>query len=159
VSKTQTVQYGDRVFWAYDVALGILLKHMIDEAELRVAEPDGSWLTESISWWRVVAGVGVYGLEIDTTWAPERLAVFIDLVNKACQKIAKRESIPGREITTWPIKDDMRLHPRGATEIATAPIVELGEAIVALIRGSLPKAPKGTWWFYGTPGGRTTIRM
>jgi len=59
----------------------------------------------------------------------------------------------------------MRIHPRGASEVATGPVVELGRAIIALVRGDLPEAPKGEAWFFGVPPGsstatgRPTIRM
>jgi hypothetical protein len=55
--------------------------------------------------------------------------------------------------------DDLRIHPRGAKEVLTAPVVEFGRAIIALICGELPEAPKGQAWFFGTPNGRSTIRM
>ncbi len=160
VSKTQYVSYRDRGFWADDVALGVLLKHLIDFAEPRVAGSDADWLTKAVSWWRVVAGLGggSYGLEIDQAWSPKQLAVFVDLMNQACDLLEQREKFTAEEITAWPILDDMRLSPRGAKEIFTAPIVELGRAIVALVNGSLPEAPAGTWWIFGTPEGRGTIR-
>ena len=45
------------------------------------------------------------------------------------------------------------------TEVLTAPIIELGRAIIALMSGNLPRPPKGETWFYGTPTGRSTIGM
>ena len=33
MSQTQYVKYANRGFWAYDVALGVFLKHLIDAAE------------------------------------------------------------------------------------------------------------------------------
>ena len=55
--------------------------------------------------------------------------------------------------------DELRIFPRSATEVPTAPIVELGHAIIALVSGNLPRSPEGEAWFYGTPTGRSTIRM
>ncbi|HKV95735.1 MAG TPA: hypothetical protein VJW20_24550 [Candidatus Angelobacter sp.] len=49
------------------------------------------------------------------------------------------------------ILDDIRIFTRGATEVFTAPIVELGRAIIALVRGELPEAPKGQILLYGAP--------
>jgi hypothetical protein len=48
---------------------------------------------------------------------------------------------------------------RGAYEVGIGPVVELGCAMIALVRGNLPQAPKGTAWLFGTPAGRTTIGM
>jgi hypothetical protein len=60
-------------------------------------------------------------------------------------------------MVAWPLLDDLRIFPRGATEVFTAPVVELGKAIIALVRRELPEAPYGKTWFYGTPDGRRTI--
>jgi hypothetical protein len=54
---------------------------------------------------------------------------------------------------------DLHIFPRSNKEILTAPIIELGHAIIALVSGSLPRPPKGVAWFYGTPSGRSTIQM
>jgi hypothetical protein len=46
-----------------------------------------------------------------------------------------------------------------ANQVFTAPAIELGRAIIALLFGELPEAPKGEVWIFGTPMGRSTIRM
>jgi hypothetical protein len=158
MSQKQFVSYGDRGFWAYDVALGIFLKHLIEVAEPHAVGLSREWLAKAVSFWRVVAGVGDYGLQIDEKWSAPHLDVFINLTGQACKLLRERVSIAADELAAWPpILDDLRIFPRGATEVFTAPIVELGMAIVALVDGSLPAAPVGTWWFFGTPEGRTTI--
>jgi len=43
--------------------------------------------------------------------------------------------------------------------VDTAPVVELGRAMMALLSNELPEAPKGEAWLFGTPDGRSTIRM
>ena len=74
MSRTQFVEYRDHGFWAYDVALGVFLKRLIDAAEEYHATEAGSWLSEAISWWRVVACVSDYGLTLDSTWSAEQVA-------------------------------------------------------------------------------------
>ncbi len=54
MSKTQFVDYGDAGFWAYDVALGIFLKYLIDAAEA-VNARTAPWLAVEIENWRTVA--------------------------------------------------------------------------------------------------------
>src|SRR5262249_22499838 len=44
MSKTHYIQYRGDGFWGYDVAQGILLKHLADLAEARAGEPGLSWL-------------------------------------------------------------------------------------------------------------------
>lgn len=156
VTQTRFVGYRDRGFWAYDVALGVLLKHVVDVAESRSAEPRLAWLEEAArSWWITAV---LYGLEMDVSWSPEHVKVFTDLVRQACERSEARAKIPAEEIAAWPIVDDLRIFPRGAVEVFTAPVVELGRAIIAIVDGSLPEPPAGTWWLFGCPEGRTTIQ-
>jgi hypothetical protein len=156
VSKTQFVEYATQGFWAYDVALGIFLKHLIDAAEA-TDQADTPWLSSAISSWRVVACISDYGLTLDADWSAAQRQTFITLAEDACSSLAKRVSIPAEEIVAWPILDDLRIFPRGATEVLTAQVVELGRAIIALVSGDLPEAPHGKTWFYGTTTGRVTI--
>jgi hypothetical protein len=165
VSKTKFVEYGDRGprahgvirlgFWAYDVSLNIFLKHLIDAAEAS-EQANTVWLSSAISDWRV-ACVPDFTLMLDASWSPGQRQTFLDLAEEACAKLAARESISAEEIVSWPILDDIRIFTRGATEVFTAPIVELGRAIIALVRGELPEAPEGQIWLYGAPKGRMTI--
>ncbi len=161
LSSTHAISYGERSFWAYDVALGVVLKHMIDIAESSNSSANAAWLAEQASWWRVVAGLGngCYGLDINKEWFAEQIDEFISIVRSACHIMSERRTIPAEEIVAWPMLDVLHLYTRGAAEVNTVELVELGEAIVALVNGSLPPAPKGTWWLYGWPGGRSTIEM
>jgi hypothetical protein len=158
VSQTQSVTYVDRGFWAYDVALGIFLKHLIDAA-LSSGEASTLWLSEGVASWRVWAVVSDFRLTLDGRWSAEQRKTFIALAEEACAVLATRDSIPAEEITSWPFVDDLRIHPRGANEVFTAPVIELGRAIIALLCGELPEAPQGEAWFFGTSTGRSTIRM
>jgi hypothetical protein len=160
VSKSSFVDYHDNFFWAYDVSLGIFLKHLIDAADDHAAEFGKSWLQEQVADWRLVAGlVEMYGLNLDDdrTWSAAQKADFLQLAEKACAVLAKREQISAAEIEAWPILDDLRLSTRGEVVVATAAIVELGRAIIELVNGTLEAPPAYTRWFYGCPEGRTTI--
>jgi hypothetical protein len=44
-----------------------------------------------------------------------------------------------------------------AGERLTGAAAELGHALADLIRGTLPEPPTGTLWYFGAPGGRSTI--
>jgi hypothetical protein len=100
-----------------------------------------------------------FGLTLGEEWSSAQRHIFIELADAACKKLATRESIPVEEIASWPLKDDLRIFPRTAKEVLTAPVIELGRAIIALVSGELPRPPEGEAWFYGTPTGRSTIRM
>jgi hypothetical protein len=156
LSAKQYVKYGNHGFWAYDVALGVFLKHLIDVAEARDGAPM-PWLTETVSWWRVVACTSDYGLTIDDLWPAERIALFVDLADAACTAIAARNAISAQEVTSWHLLEGNGIFPRGAVEVKTGPVVELGRAIIDLVSGQIPETPAGRQWLYGTPSGRTTL--
>jgi hypothetical protein len=156
VSQTKFVEFGGRGFWAYDVAAGVFLKHLIDAAEAS-SQASAPWLSNAVSSWRVQAGITDFGLTLDPDWSTAQRQAFIALAEEACSKLAARESIPAREIASWPLVDDLRIYPRGASEVLTAPVIELGRAIIALVIGQLPNAPEGKTWLYGTPTGRETL--
>jgi hypothetical protein len=107
----------------------------------------------------VQAAITEAGLTLEEEWSSAQRAILIELAEAACKKLEKRKSIPSEEIASWPMTDNLRIFPRSATEVLTAPIIELGRAIIALLSGNLPQSPKGEAWFYGTPTGRSTIRM
>lgn len=155
MSKTKFIEYADRGFWAYDVTLNVFLKYLIDAAQTN-EQANTEWLSTAISDWRL-ACVTDYGLTLDANWSPTQQQTFLDLAEEACTRLAIRESIPAEEVVSWPILDDIRIFTRGATEVFTAPVIELGHAIIALVRGELPEAPEGQIWLYGAPGGRQTI--
>jgi hypothetical protein len=157
VSKTKYIKYANSGFWAYDVTLSVFLKHLIDAAEAS-DEARTERLSRDISFWRVVACIPDYGLSLDARWPDMQRQNFIALAEVACSLLTEKTSIPAAEIAAWPLFDDMHIFPRGATEVRTAPVVELGRAIIALISGTLPEAPSGMAWFY-TDTGRETLRM
>jgi hypothetical protein len=158
VSATQFVKYADRGFWAYDVAVGVLLKYLLDAAQ-KSGEAHTPWLSEAISDWRVWAVISDYGFILDERWSAEERKSFIALAEQACAGVGARNSIPAEEVVSWTFVGGLRIFPRGAKEVLTAPVGELGRAVVDLLLDELPEAPKGEAWFFGTPDGRSTIRM
>src|SRR5262245_61465602 len=75
MSKSKFVRYCDRGFWAYDVALGVFLKHLIDVGEPLVESQNNDWLKKAILEWRVAAVIDPYGLKINQGWSPAQLEV------------------------------------------------------------------------------------
>jgi hypothetical protein len=157
VSQTKYIEYQGRGFWAYDVSLAIFVKHLIEVAGRRTAVPGNEWLKKAISSWRIAAAVPDYGLEIDAEWSDEEISIFTELGEQTCKALTDRKRIAAGEIKAWKILEDVRIDTRGAAYVDTAPVVELGRAIVALVNGSLPSAPDGRTWIYGAPEGLTTI--
>jgi hypothetical protein len=58
---TKGIKFEGRFFWAYDVAAGVFLKHLIDEAEAS-EQADAPWLSKAVSHWRVQAAITECGL-------------------------------------------------------------------------------------------------
>lgn len=157
MSKTKFVEYRGTGFWAYDVALGILLKHLIDAATDGNRTKDAPWLADCVKQWRVIAVISDYGLKFDDTWSSGQIEVISDLLTEACESLEGREFVSADDMATWDILEGRGVAARGDIHFPTAPVVELGKAIRALLNGGLQAAPDGTWWLYGTTIGRGTI--
>ena len=158
MSTTKFVEYDNNGFWAYDVALGIFLKHLIDAAD--ASDQDKTpWLSDLTQSWRVAACINDIGVDFDSAWTEPQRAMFIDLAQTACSMMALRASIPADEMAAWKILDGEGIFPRGATEVLTGPVIELGHAIIALVSRELPEAPECTAWHFGFPEGRGVIQM
>ena len=159
MSKTQVVEYRGVGFWAYDVAGGIFLKHLIDCAHRHVGQEGTKWLSDCVDQWRINAVLSDFGLHLDEKWSQSQLDVVLSLIDKACGTLEERETISAQEMKAWSILDGEGVFARGTAHFPTAPVVELGRAIQFLLRGTLPAPPEGTWWFYGVETGRTTLEM
>lgn len=63
MTATKGIKFEGRFFWAYDVAAGVFLKHLIDEAE--ASEQAGeAWLSEAVSDWRAQAAIAEFGFTL-----------------------------------------------------------------------------------------------
>src|SRR5262245_12099588 len=157
MSKTLFVEYRGTGFWAYDVAVGILLKHLIDAANKAGPARDAAWLTECVESWRANAVSSDFGLHLHDAWNGDQVEVICSLLAVACASLECRECISADEMAAWNIIDGRGVFARGDPWFPTAPVVELAEAVESLLAGTLPAAPVGTWWIYGTRTGRSTI--
>jgi hypothetical protein len=158
MSRTLYIEYGGVGFWAYDVASGVFLKHLIERTSLHIERQPCAWLSDCIERWRVNAVVSDFGVHLDPEWTAEQRSLVRSLVDEACHELEKSEAISAEEAASWKILDGQGVFARGATQIPTAPSVELGRAIALLLEGQLPPAPSGTWWYYGVENGVSTIR-
>ena len=68
-------------------------------------------------------------LKLDESWSPAQRRTFVALAEDAT-RLATRTPIPAEEIVAWPLLDDLRIYPRGATEVLTAPVIELGHGLI-----------------------------
>lgn len=150
MSRTLFVEFRGDGFWAFDVVVGIFLKHLIDAASLRLEEKDEAWLAEAVAEWRVNAVISDLGLFLDESWSQNQIDAFTALGKEACNSLAERESISAEEIESWEMADNLHCFARGLPSVTTASAIRLGDAIVKLVNGSLPAPPPRTWWFFAT---------
>ncbi len=83
MSATVPVSFRGRHFWAFDVGLGIFLKHLLDAARRHPVEQDATWLGECIQKWRVNRAEIV--LHLDENWSGSQIRTVLELVGKHAQ--------------------------------------------------------------------------
>jgi hypothetical protein len=130
----------DGGFWAYDVAVGVFLKYLIDAAESYADREDAKWIRGCIHDWRVQAILlSNSGLHLDRDLPIDQLAVIVRLIEDACAALHQKGSISANEMQSWDILDGKGVFARGHDPFPIAPVTELGRAIQALLLGTLPK--------------------
>lgn len=160
MSKTVSVSFRRRNLWAYDVSLSILLAELIDTITGLEPGKRPQWLTGLLPDLRRHAVVGAdLHLDLDFGLADQQRDHLLALIAQASQRLREREMITAAEAAKWEILDGHMVIWRSAAAVGTAPIADLGEALTALIQGTLPDPPLGTWWLLGMPGGPQTIAM
>src|SRR5262245_46659547 len=105
MSKNQFIWYRGNDFCAYDVAVGVFLKHLIDRAEQYLLRHDSRWLRECIDRWRVNAVINEYGVHLDEAWSEEQRGIIRMLIDEACGVLGERPVIASQEVESWEILD------------------------------------------------------
>jgi hypothetical protein len=153
MSRSKPVGFGAGAkLWAYDAALAILLARVIENVMALPTALRPVWWSQYEEELRIQATVS--DLYFDLAACPDR-AEFALLLEQASGQLLARDPVTEEEATGWKVLDDVPVIFRGPLE--TAPVAELGHALAALLKGTLPDPPSGTWWYYGAPGGRSTI--
>lgn len=155
MSSTTPVHCGDRMFWAYDVALGVLLAEAVHIAEETPVGQRPAWSDTLVRELRVHAVLGSdQAVLLDEFGAEERRAL-LDWTASAASRPAARGGVSRADVAGWDVLDGETIHLRSADHIAAAPLVELARALAQLASGTLEPAPAGRHWLFGTPAGRT----
>ncbi|OLT13971.1 hypothetical protein BJF79_19335 [Actinomadura sp. CNU-125] len=151
MSKTVPVIFDGAMFWAYDVALGVLFV----EAARVGAETPAAWWPDLGHDLRTHALLGGSSAVLLDDFDEDRRQVLLHCVVEAARRIEARGGVDRAEVSTWPeLEESATGFLRGAEHVDAAPLVELAEALVALAARALPPAPAGRHWYYGTPEGR-----
>ena len=158
MSKTCFVEFNGSGFWAFSDSLAVLLGQAVLVAEEMAADRHSAAFEEVVDQLRVSAVVTDLGLLVDEDWRGDRLDLLMQLIEEANRRLGERGRVTASEVKGWTALGDDVIELRRDT-VDTAPVVELGQGVLQLLRESLSPAPEGTWWFYGVEGGRKTIVM
>ena len=153
MSQSTLVRFRGGKFWAYDVAVGVLLKYVIDRA---VDGPAELWLTAAVERWRWETVVNEFGVHLDGNWSDRQVRAVDGLFAAACRDLSVRGPITAAEVETpaWDLLPDEpgRTHDlgpglRGADRFEPDRAVQVGRGVRFLLAGSLPPLPPraGTW--------------
>lgn len=146
----------------YDVLHDIFLKYLIDEAQAfdvggvhsRV-EP--SWLAAEIECWRGCAAIPDIAASFDEGWSDDQRRLVAALAERACATLIQRPFISAAEMRSWNVLDGIAgIEPRGEENVPTAPVAEVGRAVIALLRGEQIEPPASGDWYY-TISGRVPV--
>ncbi|MFJ8229801.1 hypothetical protein ACIQ9E_07540 [Streptomyces sp. NPDC094448] len=155
MSKTVPVISGDAMFWAYDVALGVLFIEAARVCGETPADLRPSWWADLQQDLRTHALVGSSFAVLFDDYGAEQQQALLNCALEAARRIEARGGVARDEVSTWPeLEESATSFLRGAEHIDPAPLVELAEALADLAAGTLPAAPAERHWYFGTPEGR-----
>ncbi|SIM88002.1 hypothetical protein [Micromonospora cremea] len=158
MSKTCFVEFNGSGFWAFSDSLAVLLGQTVVVAKEMAADRRSAAFEDVVDQLRASAVVTDLGLLVDEDWRGDRLDLLMQLIEEANRRLGERGRVTASEVRGWTVLGEDVIELRRDT-VDTAPVVELGQGVLQLLRESLPPAPEGTWWFYGVEGGRQTIVM
>lgn len=154
MSKTVPVCFDEAMFWAYDVALGVLFAEAIHIAEETAADRRPPWWDDVVGQLRVHAVVGSSLAVLLHDFDVDQRQSLLAWLGAAGSRLSARGGVGAAEVSTWDVLDGETIHLRGADHVAPGPLVELARAFAELIDGTLEPAPEGRFWYFGTPRGR-----
>lgn len=159
VSRTKSVGFGGREIWVYDASLSLVLAEVIRDVEAMPQEDRPAWWPAIEEDLRIQAVVSDFYLDLELGLDAVQREELARLFDAAADRVSARGVFTAGEASAWVVLSDLTVIFRGDGPEDTAPAAELARALAAMIRGTLPAAPPRTWWYYGPPGGRTTIEM
>ena len=142
MSSSFCVRYRGEAFWAFDVALDLLLDHVIAGAKVHLAAGRHGWLEHWVDLWGAAA-TGASFVMLHDEWTPAEAAVVLDLLDAAVGELDRRDEVSGDEL------DRRNLMRRNVGSIPAWRAADVGRAAASLLRGELPPLPPnaGTWAF------------
>jgi hypothetical protein len=159
MTSLKPVRFRDRKMWVYDASFSVLVAQVIRAVEEMPAARRPVWWPNLVRDLRVQAAITDVELDLDLGLDDAQREEVAELIDDASAALLRRGTFTADEAAAWKVLDDISVIFRGTEPVDLAPAADVGAALTALIRGTLPPAPPGTWWFSGPPKGRTTIPM
>jgi hypothetical protein len=159
MTSLKAVRFRDRDMWVYDASFSVLFAEVIRAVEDMPPAQRPAWWPDIVQGMRVDAVITDFALDLDLGLGDTQREEFAQLIDDASSALLRRRTLTAEEAAEWKVLDDTSVIFRGTEPVDLAPAAAARAALTALIRGTLPPAPPGTWWFYGPPNGRITIPM
>jgi hypothetical protein len=154
MSRTTPVLFGEAMFWADEVALGVLFVEAARIAEEVPPEQRMPWSEGLVRTLRVDAIMGHnHAVPLDEFCVEARQAV-LSWLAEAASRLVARGGVSRAEVEQWDVLDGYTVPNRGTGHLDPGPLAELAQAVADLVAGTLPAAPEGRYWYIGTPAGR-----
>jgi hypothetical protein len=159
MTSLKPVSFRDRDIWVYDASFSVLFAQVIQAVEEMPTERRPVWWPAVVQDLRRHAAITFLSLDLDLGLDDTQREEFAQLIDDASAALLGRRTFTPDEAAAWKVLDDISVVFRGTEPVDLSPAADVGDALTALIRGTLPPAPPGTWWFCGAPKGRSTIPM
>lgn len=157
MSKKVPGAFHDFGFWVYDVYQGLAFAEMAAVIEAAPEETRTEWTRHMLRELQVHAAISDFFIPVDE-WAAGHEDEFVELAAGARDRLVARGTVTPEEARDWRILDELPIHWRGSTPISTDGAVRFAEALIGIVRGTYPAAPRGRRWYFGdlTPAGELT---
>jgi hypothetical protein len=160
MSHTVGVGFRSRNLWFYDQSLAVWLVCFLEKTTMLSREMSGPFNRFCEGARRAAALGAIQGLEVDDLVDADDLEAFASLAVEVSGQIRSYGPIEIEPIRSMTMFEGMPPIIRDATPtIPAGPVASVGDALAALVRGTLPKPPAGTWWYVGETREWRTIKM
>ena len=151
MSKTTTVTFAERGFWALDDALAVWLAYLVEEADRSDGAHDDPWCVRAREAWRVAAGIPQFGARIPRS-TPEQLDRLLSTAAAARRRAQASGDLSLEHLRAWVMVDDLVVSDgfsRTGAVVEVIRVIEVADAFIALVDGTLPADPPEGAWFVG----------
>ena len=158
MTTTAAVTANGRNFWAYDVSISFLAYEILAVGREQAPGPWFDALVDALTGVAIVGGT--VGLNLEPVVEAGAVESFATIAGEAGARLralgsvtaadAQARRVAGHPVIWRPVDDPA---------MPSAPIADLAQAMIELVRGQLPKPPPDTSWYFGLPSGPRTLTM